>query len=262
MRSLRIAIPFCFGVSCLGASLPDEATPWTKSFLETRVAASIDRYGMATHGHTYAPSPHTQYDGSVLLTSAPMVDWEFDVGVFGRSWQTRKFFGRAERQLLSDLTGSPVALTAVVQGSTSGHERSCRPVFFEMAKNSVEAGFGIGRHLIIRKTAYTQLFSYILGGTGSARARWARAEVGLQQVFSRRHYIRISYEWLTSFGHAERFQGIGTIRTFVNGVGLSYAYRFDDGLEARCSYVYRHMHRGGLQAASGLRISLSLPFSL
>ena len=261
MNSFRIAIPLCCGLAYLGAAQPYEATPWTKSFLETRVAASMERYSITTHRARFSHSPHTQYDGSLFLSSAPIVDWEFDIGVIGRSWPTRKFFVRAERQLLSDLSDSPVALTAVVDGSFCGYERSCRPVFFEMAKNGVEAGFGIGRHLIIQKTAYTQLFSYILGGAGSSRARWARAEVGIQQAFFRRHYIRLSYEWLKAFGHAERFHGIGTIRTISQGASASYAYRFGNGIEARCSYLYRHLRHGGLRAASGVRVSLSLPLS-
>lgn len=262
MKSFCIAIPLCCGLTYLGASLPYEATPWTKSFLETRVSASIERYSLSTHKSNFSHSPHTQYDGSFALSSAPMVDWEFDVGVIGRSWPTWKIFVRAERQLLSDLSDGPVALTAVVNGSACGHERSCRPVFFEMAKNGLEAGFGIGRHLVIKKTAYTQLFSYILGGVGSSRARWTRAEVGVQQVFNRRHSIRLSYEWLKTFGHSGQFHGIGSIRTVSNGASVSYAYRFDNGLEARCSYLYRHLHGEGLQASSGLRLSVSLPLSL
>lgn len=261
MRRFCVAISLCCGLTCLEASLPYEATPWTKSFLETRVAASAERYSISTHRSKFSHSPHTQYDGSLFLSSAPIVDWEFDVGVNGHSWPTRKIFVRAERQLLSDLSDSPVALTAVVNGFACGHERSCRPVFFEMATNGLEAGFGIGRHLVIQKTAYTQLFSYILGGTGSSRARWTRVELGIQQVFARRHYIRLSYEWLKTFGHNGRFHGIGTIRTVSHGASASYTYRFDNGLEVRCSYLYRHLHRGGLRAASALRLSLSLPLS-
>ena len=257
MNGLRMALPLCCALTYVGASLPYEATPWTKSFLETRVAAAVERY--ATSSHRYGP--HTQYDGVLHLSSAPIVDWEFDAGIFGRSLLTRKFSVRAERQLLSDLTGNPIALTAVVNGSLCGHERSCRPVFFEMAKNGLEGGFGMGRHLAIQKNAYTQLFSYVLGGMGSSKARWFRAEVGLQQVFSRKHYVRLSCEWLRAIGTADRFHGIGTIRTSCPGAGVSYAYRFDSGIEARCSYLYHHLHHRRLREVSQVVCSFSLPLS-
>jgi hypothetical protein len=257
MKSLRIVLPLCCALTYVGASLPYEATPWTKSFLETRVAASMERYSASSHAH----KPHTQYDGALVLSSAPLVDWEFDAGIFGRSLPTRKLFIRAERQLLSDLAGNPIALTAVLDGSLCGHERSCRPVFFEMAKNGLEGGLGLGRHLAIRKNAYTQLFSYVLGGVGSSKGRWVRAEVGLQQVFFRKHYIRLSYEWLKSFGNTDHFHGIGSIRTTCNSASMSYAFKFDSGIEACCSYVYHHLHHRGLRAASELRLSLSLPLS-
>lgn len=257
MQSLCIAVPLCCALSYVCASLPYEATPWTKSFLETRLVASIERYSAQSHNQ----KPHTQYDGALVLSSAPIVDWEFDAGIFGRSLPTRKLFARVERQLLSDLAGSPIALTAVLDGSLCGHQRSCRPVFFEMAKNGLEGGLGIGRHLVIQKNAYTQLFSYVLGGVGSSRARWVRSEVGLQQVFFRRHYIRLSYEWLKTFGNANHFHGIGSIRTICNSASVSYAYRFDSGLEARCSYLYHHLHRRGLRAASEIVLSLSVPLS-
>ena len=255
-----IAIICCVTAS-LGASLPDEATPWTKSFLETKAGAAVERYSLATHGRRYARTPHTQYDGVLFASSAPVADWEFDTALFGRSWPTGKFFVRAERQILSDLERDPVALTAVVDGFLCGHERSYRPVFFEMAKDGCEVGLGIGRHAFIQKSMYTQVFSYVFGGMGTSRARWARAEVGVQQVFSRRHTIRLSYEWLKTFGHSESFHGMGTLRALCHDVAFSYGYRFDNGFQVRCSYAKRLIHRWGLRSSSQVRVSLAIPVS-
>ena len=262
MKCLYIVLPLTYWVATLGASLPYEATPWTGSYLETKVAASVERYSLSTHKGRYGRSPHTQYDGAIFVSSAPVIDWEIDAALFGRSLPTRKVFIRAERQLLSDIERSPVALTAVVNGSLSAHERSRRPVFFEMAKNTAEAGFGVGRHLFIRKSTYTQLFSYVLGGVGSSRARWFRAEVGLRQVVFHRHIVRFSYEWLKTYGHERRFRGMGTIRALCHSVNVSYSYCFNNGLEAQCSYVRHLIHSKGLLGASQVRFSVSLPISL
>ena len=260
MRCHWVALLCCAPI-CLEASLPDGAVPWTKSFLETKAGVAVERYGLATHGKRYARSSHTQYDGVLCISSAPVMDWEFDAALFGRSWPTGKFFVRAERQLLSDLEKDPVALTAVVNGFVCGHERSCRPVFFEMARDGCEAGLGVGRHALIRKSMYTQVFSYVFGGMGTSRARWARAEVGVQQVFSQRHTFRLSYEWLKTFGHNGSFQGMGTIRSLCHDITVSYGYRFENGLEAQCSYAKRLIHRRGLQSSSLIRFSVAVPVS-
>ena len=259
---LRIGVLLCCGMTSLWASLPHEAVPWTKSFLETKIGTSAERYSLSTNGHRYARSFHTQYDGSFFVSSAPIVDWEFDAAVFGRSLPTRKLFIRAETQLLSDLERSPVAVTAVVDISHSGHERSRQPIFFEMAKSGAEAGLGVGKHLLIKKAAYTQLFSYLIGGAGMSGARWTRVEMGLQQVFFSRHTIRLSYEWLKTFGHREQFFGMGTIRTLCHNINALYSYKFSNGLEARCSFARCLIHRRGLESSSQLQLSLSFPFSL
>ena len=251
----------CCATAFVGASLPDEATPWTKSFLETKAGAAVERYRLAAHGRRYRRSPRTQYDGTLFFSLAPVIDWEFDAALFGRSWPTGKLLVRAERQLLSDLERDPVALTAVLDGFVCGHERSFQPVFFEMARDGCEAGLGVGKHVFIRKSMYTQLFSYFLGGMGTSQARWTRAEVGIQQVLFRRHTIRFSYEWLKTFGRGGSFRGMGTIRALCHDVSISYAYRFENGLEAKASYAKRLIHQRGLQSSSLVRVSVSMPLS-
>lgn len=201
----------------LQASSPSEAVPWTKSFPETRCACSVDHYALSTRGHRFAGASKHQCEGGLYATSALLPDWEFDLGVLGRSLPTHKLFVRAERQLFSDLENDPLAITALAHASSSGYQRCQSPVFFEMARNLVEAGFGIGRHLLIRKNAYTQLFGYCIGGIGSSRARYARVDFGLQHVFFLRHYLRLCLSHLKAFGSDQKpFRGIGTLNTNVN----------------------------------------------
>ena len=245
----------------VGAAMPTEAVPWTKSYLETRIVAQMERLSLATRGKSMAQASHHQIEGAIYGSSAPIEDWEFDAAVYGRSLPTSKFFVRAEKQLLSDLGSDPVALTVVADGSISGAQRSRSPVFFEMAKNSAEVGLGIGRHLLIRKGAYVQLFSYLMAGVGSSNARWASAEVGLQEVFSVRHYLRFSYSMMRAFGHSKRFAGIGTLNTTVDGVACSYAYRCDNGIEGRLSCLFRTVKRGPIRASAVWLLSVSLPIS-
>ena len=247
----------------LTASPQAEATPWTKSFLETRVAASVERYAIRARADRWRHTPKNQIDGTLFATSAPLQDWEFDLGVQGKSLPTRKLFCRAERQIFSDLQRDPLAVTLVADVSSSGHQRSRRPVFFEMAKNVAECGIGVGRHLVIRRDAYTQLFAYLLAGIGSSKARFVSGELGVQQMFFQHHFLRLSYIHMKTFGHNHgRFRGIGTIKTDVNTITASYAYRWYNGIEARVSYIHRILTSGSLRRSSTCQVGVSIPISL
>jgi hypothetical protein len=207
--------------------------------------------------------PRHALQGTFFASSAPSQDWEVDLGVQGRTLSTSKVFVRAERQLFSDLAHDPVAVTVFVDGSMSGHDRCSSPVYFEMAKNVVESGVGLGRHLIIRKNAYTQVFAYFLGGVGSRRACYASGEVGMQQVFFQRHYLRASFLHMKTFGSRHgSFHGIGTLKTDVNTIALSYAYRWYSGIEVRLTYIRRMLTRSGIRSSTTCQAGISVPISL
>lgn len=245
------------------ASPPTEATPWTKSFLETRVAASVERYSLRLRDDRWDHRSKNQIDGTLTATSSPLQDWEVDLGIQGKSLPTGKLFVRAERQILSDLEHEALALTLVADASVSGHQRCRQPVFFEMAKNVAECGIGIGRHLIVEKEAYTQLFAYLLGGVGSSRARYVNGELGIQQVFLNRHYFRISYGYMKTFGRKDKpFRGIATLKTDVNTISCSYAYRWYNGIEARVSLVNRMLTKCSLRSSTMVQVCFSVPISL
>jgi len=251
------------GTGVLSASPPTEATPWTKSFLETRTSAFIDHHSMALRGNRYAKMSQHQLEGTLLATSAPLQDWEFDLGIQGRTLSTTKFFVRAERQLFSDLANDPLAITVVVDASTSGHQRSSNPVFFEMAKNVAECGIGCGRHLLIQKNGYTQLFAYLLGGVGSSRALYVNAEVGVKQVFFQRHFFRLSVSHIKTYGSEnKRFRGIATLKTDVNTIACSYVYRWYSGIEGRVTFIRRLFTSGGIRTSTTCQAGISIPIAL
>lgn len=264
MKLVGFTLLICAGfIEILDASPPSEATPWTKSFLETRVSGSFDHYTISVQGDRFQHVARHKSEGGVYATGSFYPDWEFDIGIQGKSFSTRKFFARAEKQLYSDLEGDLIAATALLQASTCGFERCHSPVFFEMARNCAEGGIGLGRHLVIQKKAYTQVFGYLIGGFGSARARYGRAEVGFQQVFSLQHFIRIAFCHLKTFGDDRHsFRGIGTLRTNVNTCEVSYAYRWDSGIETRLTYIRRMFSKSSLRRASAYLVSVSTPMSL
>ena len=230
--------------------------------MDVRADGQLERLSVTTrHSHERC-SPRCQYDGCFVVSAAPIVDWEFDVGVQGRSLSTGKLVVRAERQLLSDLTGSRCALTAFAAGSISGRQRARHPVFFEMAQSGAEMGVGVGRHLIIRPRGYVQLFSYVSAGAGTHHAAWAQAEVGLQAVYQRRHTIRVSYMWTDALGHGRIYRGVGTLHTHIDGYSANYTYRWLGGIEARLTYLFRHPHHGLIRTSTAAMASLSIPMAL
>jgi hypothetical protein len=247
----------------LKASPQSESTPWTKSYLETRTVASVERYSASYRGNRFSHTPKNRVQGTLFATSAPLQDWEFDLGIQGRSFPTGKIFIRAEHQIASDLEQDPLAVTIVVDGSTSGSQRARHPVYFEMAQHVGQIGLGFGRHLVNQKNAYTQVFGYLFGGLGSSRARFASAEIGVQQVFYKQHFLRLSFSHMKTFGqnHA-KFRGIATIRTCVNTIACSYAYRFYSGIEIRLTYLRRMLTRSGIRSSTTYQLSVSLPIAL
>ncbi len=249
------------GASLYGAP-PFEAVPWTKNFLEIRPTLVLERLS-ATPRHRRLPahSPEQAFQGTLLVSGSPYPEWESDIFLSGNSIETAKIGARVERQLLSDLTGSPVALTCFAAGSTAQRERARKAVFFEMAPSTAECGVGLGKHLIVRPHAYTQLFAYVGGGIGTHNARWMGGEVGMQQVLFSRHFLRGSLGCTETFGRARRFCGIGTMRTVVKTVTASYAYRFSNGVEARISAIWRMVTKGPVVRAQSCQASISVPLS-
>lgn len=239
-----------------------EATPWTKSFLETRVAASVQRYAINREAQRRESLSHCQVDGMLMASTSPWQDWEVDLGIQGRSLPTGKLSVRVERQLCSDLEHAPCAVMAVLDGSISGRSRSRSPVYFEIAKNVVDIGIGLGRHLVNEKDIYTQAFLFVFGGIGSSNARFASGEVGLHHVINRRHAIRVSYQYLQSMGRShEPFRGIGTLQTSFSTMAVSYAYRFASGIESRISVAYRMSPWHLLRRSTMLQASVSIPIA-
>jgi hypothetical protein len=164
---------------------------------------------------------------------------------------------------LSDLEHDPLAVTIVADASISGRQRARNPVFFEMAKNLMECGIGLGRHLINAKDAYTQLFAYLFGGAGSSRARYASAEIGIQHVFLQRHFFRVSLLRMKTFGRGHgSFCGIGTMKTDVNTIACSYAYRWYSGIEMRLTYVHRMLAKGSIRTSTTCQVGVSVPIAL
>jgi hypothetical protein len=253
---------FLINVSHAEGALPCEAIPWTKSFLEARTVLQMEHLSLTTRRRHSHHTGHTHYDGCLYASASPLEDWECDIGLQGASLSTGKIFVRVERQLLSDLANDGVAVTGVVNGFLSRHQRTRNPVFFEMAQNGGEVGCGLGRHLYIGKKDYIQIFSYLMAGAGSASARWLRAEVGLQGVWALRHTIRCSYLWTGAFGHSGQYRGIGSMNTHVDSWSLSYAYRWDDGIEGRLSYIFRYVRSSFIRTSSAAQLSLSIPISL
>jgi len=135
--------------------------------------------------------------------------------------------------------------------------------FFEMAKNVGECGVGLGRHVINRKDAYTQLFAYIL-------VVWALHEhvmpvrrLALPKVFSERHYLRASFSHMKTFGPGHGpFHGIGTLKTDVNTIACSYAYRWYSGIEMRLTYIRRMLTESGIRTSTTCQVGVSVPISL
>jgi hypothetical protein len=251
------------GTGVAAASQQFERTPWTKSYLETRSVVSVDRYSLDVRNNQFRNTPKHQMQGTLYLSSAPLEDWEFDLGLQGRSLPTGKLFLSAEHQVLSDLYDDPLALTIVVDGSSSGRRRSTDPVFFEMARHVAQGGIGLGKHIFNQKNYYTQIFSYLLGGMGSSRAKYLSAEFGVQHVISQRHLFRISVLHIKTFGPRKgEFHGIGTLHTDVNGVACSYAYRWYNGIECRLSYIRRWVVKSGIRASTTCQVGISIPISL
>lgn len=240
-----------------------EAVPWTKNFLEIRPSLSIERLSVTPrHRHLPGHSPRHCYQGTLVASASPCPDWEADLTISGRSFETGRIGARVERQVLSDLTDGPVALTLVASGSMSRMDRVRKPVFFEMAASTAEFGVGIGRHLLVRQSAYTQLFAYCVGGIGTRQAKWATGEIGIQQVFFSRHFARFAVGCTHTYGHHHSFQGFGSIRSVVRILTSSYAYRFSNGIEGRLSYILRTLNRGCISGSHTCQVSLSIPLSL
>lgn len=258
----------CLGLGALGliatlhADASSEATPWTRSFLEARVDLSAQQYRASFNKDRWAHAHSFAYDGQISIGASPLEDWGVDLGIQEGEIKARKGFARIERQLYSDLKGDPLACTFVVGGSISSRYRSRQPVYFEMAQNAFETGFGVGRHLFIKKKFYTQLFAYVYGGVGNSRASWGRCEIGVQNVYARRHRVRLAYEGLRTFRSHGRFQGIGTRKIFANGCSALYGYTFDNGIELKCWYTYRRCIGDSLRWVSELRLAVSTPIEL
>jgi hypothetical protein len=249
--------------STLHAAPAYEAVPWTKNFLEVRPVVSVEHHSI-TSRHKWLPhhSPKQLYQGTAFISAAPYPDWETDIGVTGNSLKDGKLASRVEYQVLSDLKRSPLALTVVGNVCVSAPSRARKPVFFEMASSAGELGIGLGRHFFLRKNAYTQLFSYVLTGIGTHQARWVTGEVGVQQVFYSKHFLRLALCCTHTYGHhSGSFQGFGTVRSIIKSVSVSYAYRFANGIEGRLSYSRKSFEKGCLRGAHAWQASLSLPLS-
>ena len=227
----------------------------TALFLIERLSVTPRHKGLPAH------SPSHCLQATLLASGSPYPEWESDIFLSGNSIETAKIGARVERQLLSDLTGSPVALTCLALVSTTRRERAMKPVFFEMAPSAAECGVGLGRHIVLKQHAYTQLFAYLVGGIGTHQARWVSGEVGIQQVFFSRHFLRGALGIIETYGHARGFRGIGTIRTTVRTLSASYAYRLSNGVEVRLSSIWRMVTRGPVVRAQSCQLSLSFPLS-
>jgi hypothetical protein len=128
---------------------------------------------------------------------------------------------------------------------------------------TAEGGIGVGRHVAIQKGAYTQLFAYLIGGVGSSRARYARAEIGAQQVFAMKHFLSLRLSYVKTFGRSHAvFRGIGTLKTNIKGIGMSYTYRCDSGIETRLSFNRGVFSIHSIRSAWTYQIGVSIPIAL
>ncbi len=264
MKSFCCSCAAAIAIATYAEAAPQiEAVPWTKSFLETRAAASLQRYSIHRRGERWDHSPSHRAEGMVYVSSSFLPDWEFDVGIQGRSLPTRKLSVRAARQICSDLEYAPLAVMVIADASVAGRARSQAPVYFEMAKNVIDLGIGIGRHLMNRKESYTQAFAFLFGGVGSSKARFMSGEFGIQHVMKQRHFVRMAYQHLRTFGSGRSsFRGMATVPMRVHTMTASYAYRWDSGIEARVSYIHRMLAKSGLQRATSIQGSVSIPIAL
>jgi hypothetical protein len=101
-----------------------------------------------------------------------------------------------------------------------------------------------------------------MAGAGASRARWVSGEIGVQEVFSRRHFLRCSVGEIKTYGHSHHYRGVGTMSAHINTVSLGYAYRRDDGIEGALSYTYRHFEDRFIRAQSMLLVRVSVPIGL
>jgi hypothetical protein len=221
----------CFFSSFLFADLQDRSTPWTPSYLTARSDCAVDHFSAHTK---HSRHEFHKYQGRYGITAAPFVDWGMNAELMASSVRTPKLSCRVEKQMLCDLTGDALSVTSVCSGSVTTLERAKNPAFFEMAAKTLEAGVGLGWHISIEKSYYTQLFSYLKAGLGSRGARFATAEVGIKYVYGRRHHILSSIEYLHTCprSHQDLAAGIATRKARAVSFGVWYMYHFDNGMEA------------------------------
>ena len=259
MRTLLAAL--CLLVPCnqVFSDFTFEAKPWTKSFLETSCSFSLEK--ISPHFKTKKSCcTHPTSQGMALVSASLQPEWQVDVVAAAGSLATGKIAARAERLLLSDLKDSPFALSCFLGVAKSQEERVKNPSFFEMAQETCEAGFGLGKHIYVGKNAYTQAFSYLIGGIGR-RAQWGQLEAGVYHSFFGNQAVRCSLSHVISFPHHHVFHGYGTIRTHVNEISLQYSYRLDS-VEIFLLVAKRWVGKGPLRSAEVYRAGLTYPISL
>ena len=245
---------FCFAAHAENCF---DSRPWTKSFLDTTLSFSLERVSPSRGSKKSCRSNQKGItEGVALFSTAPYPEWQVDVAVAGKSIETGKIAGRAEKLLFSDLQGSPCAVSCVFGLTVAREKRVKKPTFFEMARHAAEGGVGVGKHFYVGKNSYTQVFSYLLGGIGKG-AEWTNIEIGLFHSFFQKHSIRCSLSHLKSFGHYHEFhQGYGSIETQQKLFSFQYTVRFTEG-DLFIRYGKRWLERGPIRSAQTWRIGLS-----
>jgi len=237
------------------------ATPWTKSFLEMRLDAEIERSHISLRKDSDEYSRNKNI-GTIIASGAPLPNWEVSALLSGSNTKTRKIAGRIEHQILSDLKISPVSLTTLLELCVATNKRASEPAFFEMAKKYAQVGLGLGRHLGIAHFSYTQLFSYLMGGMSTSFSRWASLEIGLAHTYAEKHSFRASVTHLRSYStKSGPFRGFGGEGGNINSASLGYFYTTSGGLKWKLSYIYRHFQKGVARSNQTARLSLSFPIT-
>lgn len=240
--------------------------PWLTNFLEVRSDFSVEQLSLSNAHHQKLMPSHLyrhRTQGIFSLSASPYPDWEYDLALLSASPDTGKISLRAERQVLSDLQGDLCAFSLVGKGEVMHQKRARQPLFTETAGAGGEIGFGIGRHLWIAPWGYTQLFSYVKAGIGDYSSRWVAAEVGVQQGFLSRHFVRCHISYIKGLGtRNDDFRGIGSLHAALLSFQGAYVYRWNGGIETSIAYLV-----GCLQGKVGMRtqrflLSLSIPLSL
>jgi len=238
---IKYFVFLAFFSTILIAASQDEAVPWTKSLLESRIEFSVERLNSKKHL------------GRAVLSSAPFENWEFDLGLSGWSGKDIKADLRAEKQILSDLVGDSLALSGVAHLSKTTQHRALQPIYGEMSPTCGEIGVGLGRHLALGRHSYTQLFTYLTAGIGSHASPYGKAEIGLWRSFSHHQALRSSLSHVRTMGRTRY------TRT-ISAVSVMYVYHFSDGIEGKILAAYRLINGSKRDLLIGFGVSLPLSF--